>query len=168
MKHCLCRLITLLLFGSVLSGTALAGVDVETSTIGWRTYNDQVLHEARQTNKPVFIFVYAQWCQWCGKYEKETLENENIRKRLKTEFIPAVVDYDLDQGLALKLGTRLVPTSLIMTPDGKRIIRFYGMLTPKELDETLTQALLLWRQGKVPARDFGDERTCCPLKEGEK
>lgn len=161
MKKWLQYLFVLLLFVSV---EALAGVDVETSTIGWRTYNDQVLQEAKQTNKPVFVFVYAQWCQWCGKYEKETLENKLIRKRLKTEFIPTVVDYDLDQELATKLGTRLVPTSLILTPEGNRIIRFYGMLTPKELDETLTQAILAWRQGKIPGSDFGDERSCCPVK----
>ncbi len=165
MRRLISGLIILLLSGS---GTALAGVDVETSTIGWRTYNDQVLRDAKQANKPVFVFVYTQWCQWCGKYEKETLENKQIRTRLKTEFIPAVVDYDLDQELALKLGTRLVPTSLILTPEGKRIIRFYGMLTPKELEETLTQALLSWSQGNLPRKDFGDERTCCPLKEGGK
>lgn len=57
----------------------------------------------------------------------------------------------------------MVPTSLLLTPDGKKLLRFYGFVGPKDLVETLDQVLLLWRQGKLPKRDFGDVESCCPL-----
>lgn len=158
--------VAVLLIG-ILSVVALSGATkymyMKNTDIKWRSYGQDVFKEARRRKKPIYIFIYADWCKWCLKFEVETLETVAIRRRLNNNFVPVAVNYDKQKKLAKQLGTKMVPTSLLLTPDGKKLLRFYGFIGPKDLAETLDQVLVLWRQGKLPSQDFGDVETCCPL-----
>lgn len=131
--------------------------------IAWQPYNRAAFEEAQRTERPLFVFVYADWCPWCRQYEIETLETPQMRARLQRDFIPVAVDYDERRNLSRELGVRLVPTTLLLAPDGKKLMRFFGVLSAAELAETLDQVLALWRRGELPALDFGDIDTCCPV-----
>jgi uncharacterized protein YyaL (SSP411 family) len=149
---------------TLLLPSAEAGWKYMTETkIAWRPYSRAAFDEAQQTARPLFVFVYADWCPWCRKYETETLETPDMRARLERDFIPVAVDYDERRNLSRELGVRLVPTTLLLTPDGKKLMRFFGVLSAAELAETLDKVLALWRQGELPALDFGDIDTCCPV-----
>ncbi len=136
---------------------------LEHSQIEWRQYNAAAFSEARKADKPLYVFIYANWCQWCKKLETETLETETIRSLLIRESIPVAIDYDKQAELARKLGAKLVPTNILLSPDGKKLLRFYGFLSAKDLSEVLQSVLLAWRRGELPEEEFGDESTCCPV-----
>jgi uncharacterized protein YyaL (SSP411 family) len=133
------------------------------SKIQWRDYGAAAFAEARSAGKPLYILVYADWCHWCKKYETETLETELIRGLLQNEMVPVAVNNVEQPEIGKKLGTKLVPTSVILTPDGQRLLRFYGFLPPDELNQALRRTLSRWRNGEIPEREFGDESTCCPV-----
>ena len=135
---------------------------VETS-ISWRAYGEAAFAEARRTNRPLFVLIFADWCEWCRKYEIEALETPQIRKRLDKDYIPVAVDQVKQPDLARRLGAKLVPTTLLLTPDGKKLSRFYGVTGSDDLADTLDRILALWRQGELPYEEFGDAETCCPL-----
>lgn len=131
--------------------------------INWQAYGEQAFALAKKRGRPLFVLIYADWCEWCEKYEIETLETDIIRKEIQSKFIPVAVDIDAQPELAKQLGATLVPASLILTPDAKKLIRFYGVASAADLSETLGQVLTAWRQGRLPAADdFGDVSTCCP------
>ncbi len=156
----------------LLASPAAAGTPPEgwsylaESRIAWRPFGDAAFVEARRLNRPLFILVFADWCHWCHKYETETLETEAVRTLLQERFIPVAVDYVRDPDTARRLGARLVPTSLVLTPDGRRLLRFYGFIGPRELAQVLDRTLARWARGEIPEEEFGDERTCCPLSGG--
>jgi thiol:disulfide interchange protein len=136
----------------------------EQSKIQWRAYGEAAFAEAKAMNKPLYVLVYANWCHWCKKFETETLETELIRALLQEKMIPVAVDNVIQPKVGQQLGAKLVPTSVILTPAGQRLMRFYGFLNASELDEALRNVLLRWKKGELPAEEFGDESTCCPVR----
>lgn len=136
----------------------------EQTKIQWRDYGEATFAEAQKTGKPLYVLVYADWCHWCKKFETETLETGLIRTLLQEKMIPVAVDNVTQPDVGRQLGARLVPTSVILTPDGQRLLRFYGFLSANELDAALRSALFRWRKGELPEEGFGDESTCCPVR----
>ncbi len=136
------------------------------TTLSWRTYGKKTYDEAKKLDRPLFVFIYADWCKWCKKFEKETLETPKIRKLLQDKYIPVTVNYDKQPKLAKQLGAKLVPTVVLIAPNNEKLLRFYGFLEKEDLADTLEQTMMAWRKGELPdkeVREFGEAETCCPL-----
>ncbi len=157
-------MLTGIIFLLVLSNTYAEAWNYRQQTkINWREYNAAAFGEARKKNKPLYIFIYSDLCSWCRKFETETLEKSSIRKIIENEFIPVVVDQVAQPELARQLGITLVPANILLTPDNKRLLRFYGFLPEQALSDALGKTLASWRKGEIPEEEFGDEKTCCPV-----
>jgi len=153
-----------ILFSLVMSIALAKSWDYKKITqINWREYNVAAFSEAKLKNKPLYIFVYSNECSWCRKFEKETLEKSKIRKILEKEFIPVAINQVNQPGLAKKLGIKLVPGNILLTPDKKKLLRFYGFVTKAVLSNALDKTLISWRNGEVLEEEFGEEKTCCPI-----
>lgn len=135
----------------------------QNTKINWREYNAAAFSESLQKNKPMYIFVYSDECSWCHKFETETLEKQAVRKLLKDNFIPVAIDQLAQPELARQLGIKLVPGNILLTPDRKKLLRFYGFVKEKALVDVLQKTLTLWKKGAIPENDFGDGSTCCPV-----
>jgi len=133
--------------------------------IKWREYNAATFLEAKEKNKPLYIFVYSDECSWCRKFETQTLEKETIRNILEKEFIPIAINQVAQPELAKKLGIKLVPGNILLTPERKKLLRFYGFVTETALSGALTKILNNWRKGEILEEEFGNEKTCCPVPE---
>jgi len=156
-----------LLLVAPMSEAATAGWDYMAVTrINWQLYGEKTFAAARSQGKPLFVFVYADWCQWCEKLERETLETPQIRQWLADNYMPVAVDFDRQPKLARQLGARLVPTIVLITPEGEKLSRFYGFQDAQSMADTLQQVLTAWKKGELPDKslhEFGSEETCCPL-----
>lgn len=150
--------LTLAVFGAADAWTYRTQTNID-----WHDYGETAFDQAAKRNRPLFILIYADWCEWCKKYELETLETKPIQDRLAKDWVPVLVDYDREPGLARKLGATLVPTTLLATPKGDKILRFHGILSAAELAENLDRMHAGWRNGELPVEEFGDQSTCCPL-----
>jgi len=136
------------------------------SLIAWHDYDESTFELARSDKRALYVFVYADWCGWCRKFEVETLEQAAVRQRLARDFVTVAVDYSREPDLAVDLGAQRVPTSLLLTPDGKLLLRFYGFLSAGELEVALTSTLESWHRGEIPEEEFGNVNTCCPVRRG--
>jgi len=135
------------------------------TTTHWYGYGKPAFKLAKKLHRPVFVLVYSNRCGWCERYEKEVLETSTIRQQLERDFIPVAVNIDKQRPLAKQLKANLVPTTLVLAPDGSKLIRFHGLAPTKEISETLEQVFAGWRQGKLPmVEDFGTGESCCPIE----
>jgi len=162
------RLLLLLICGALFSlvmssVTAKTWNYKENTKINWREYNEATFSEAKEKNKPLYIFVYSDECSWCRKFEIQTLEKETIQNILEREFIPVAINQINRPELAKKLGIKLVPGNILLTPDRRKILRFYGFVTEATLSNVLVKTLKSWRNGEILEEEFGDEKTCCPI-----
>ena len=137
------------------------------SLIAWQPYGQAVFAQAQRKQKPLFVLVYSDQCHWCRKYELQSIETDGVQRRLQQDYLPVAVDVLKQPALAKKLGAIVVPTTLLLTPDGKRIAKFHGVVDARDLSAILDENLRRWRAGDLKAKEFGNEATCCPLSDAE-
>jgi thioredoxin-related protein len=67
--------------------------------VQWLDFNDGLV-KAQTENKPVFLHFYTEWCIFCKKLDRETLQNQAVAGILEKDFVAIRVN-------AEKTGTRL-------------------------------------------------------------
>ena len=148
----------------VTGAGALAWTYMEETRNRWEAYGEAAFRRAEAEQKPLFIFFYADWCPWCRKYEIEALETEAVRQRLEQDFVPVAVDVDQQRRLFRRYQGRVVPMTLILAPDGRKLLRFQGFVDASALLRALDWALEQARSVPGEAWDTLDPERCCPVE----
>ncbi len=141
---------------------------MQSSALKWSSFDAATLQKARKLKRPLFVLVYLDTCHWCRKYETETLESKRILKRLRADYYPVAVNSALQPEVAKKLGAQMVPTTILLTPDGRKMAKFMGFVGERDLADILDANLYRWRKGEVTGEDFGAPEACCPIDESKK
>jgi tetratricopeptide (TPR) repeat protein len=90
--------------------------------------------EARQSDRLIFVDLFADWCGWCHRFEKEVVPAEKFQKATRNMVLLRVDTEDGKEGtqLAREFGITTLPTFLLLTPDMlvAGIIRGYAPADP--------------------------------------
>lgn len=94
-------------------------------------FND-AFRKAQTEDKPIYIYGRSEYCDWCKKFEAETLNDEKVKGSLKNNFILLSVDIIEQGSLSENLGIKGTPTSIFVMPDGHEIpqSRIVGFTDP--------------------------------------
>jgi len=65
----------------LLVSVTLFGADLD-----WSSDYKQALQKAKKEHKLVYVLLTSDNCKWCRKFEKTTLHDKEILKRLYSEF----------------------------------------------------------------------------------
>lgn len=84
---------TLLLGLSFFSFTRISFTESPSGQIPWLHNENKALQLAEETKKPVFIDMWAEWCEVCKKIEQTTFSHPEVIKRLSSgAWIPLKLD----------------------------------------------------------------------------
>ncbi len=97
------------------------------------------MERARSLGRPAFVYFDAEWCSWCQQYKRQTLDRPRVRAALARDYVSVVVDFDARPDLMYRYRGKGLPFTLILSPTGRVLNRFVGILTPEDLLDTLTQ-----------------------------
>jgi thiol:disulfide interchange protein DsbD len=75
--------------GLVLAFLSISSWALRGPAVGWQTYSEESILEAKKLNKPVIINFHADWCLPCTKLDQETFNHP--------DFIRAAKDFTLIQ-----------------------------------------------------------------------
>jgi thioredoxin-related protein len=114
--------IGLLAAAVVLLGHALAYGD---------DYTDG-LKRAKTTNKAVVLYFYSQYCGYCAAMDRDVLADKEIAATLKNDFVFLRIDADKRTDIARHQNIRGYPTTVLLEPSGKAIMRVPGYLDKRE------------------------------------
>ncbi len=84
------------------------------------------LQEASQEKKPVVMYFWAVWCQYCAGFQANTLGNPEINKIIEKDYVRVAMDLDVDRDIAGKYGVSYPPYVIFMDSKGNVIDRIAG------------------------------------------
>lgn len=105
---------------------------------GWTADIDSALAKAKKEHKHVLVlFTGSDWCGWCKKLKKETLDSGSFKKFAKSKLILVYFDFPRnDPPPAKQMETQKkwaksakvggYPTTVILNGDGKVVTSIVG------------------------------------------
>jgi thioredoxin-related protein len=88
---------------------------------------------AAQENKPVMVYFWAIWCQYCARFQTDTLGNPDVKKILEEDYVLVAMDLDIDRQVAQQYGVSYPPYLVFMDPKGNILDRVPGAVGPEYL-----------------------------------
>lgn len=110
--------------------------------IQWETDPDTALLLAIKKHKPLFIYFYTPWCQWCKKMSDEVFNQSDVIDALNSLTVPFKVDIDASH-FDDDLKVTNIPTMYIVfvTPDNISVrFKHVGFMNNEALLNAVTEA----------------------------
>lgn len=104
--------ITLIVFLAVMVSQQMIGAT-------WNKTLAAAQTEAKKKNALIFIDLFADWCGWCHRMEKEVFPSEKFQQATKDMVLLRLNTEDRAEGskFAREFEIRSLPTFLVVTPD---------------------------------------------------
>jgi YHS domain-containing protein/thiol-disulfide isomerase/thioredoxin len=126
--------------GCALTSTTLAAE-------GWRSDFEAARQEAIRTGKPLLVHFGATWCGPCQQMESTVFNQPGIQRALHDDVVGVKLDIDQNQELGSRFGVEMLPSDILLAPNGERLVESTGFRSEGEYSELL-------RRGQVRNRDL--------------
>jgi thiol:disulfide interchange protein len=90
----------------------------------WSRSLDTSKDLAIQEHKPVAIYFWAIWCQYCAKFQTDTLGNPQVKKILENDFVLVAMDLDVDRDISNNYQVLAPPTVIFLDDKGNEMRDF--------------------------------------------
>ncbi len=92
----------------------------------WSRSLDKSLVVAQHENKPVLMYFWAIWCQYCAKFQSDTLGNPEVKAILEKDYVLVAMDLDVDRDVSSKYGVSYPPYVIFLDDKGTILQRVPG------------------------------------------
>jgi thioredoxin-like negative regulator of GroEL len=99
--------------------------------IQWETDYNAAMKKARETNKPVMIDFFADWCGPCKMMDNKTFSDDRVIA-LAEQFVSLKIDGDANESITRKHRVEGFPTILFLKSDGKILHTIAGFRGPED------------------------------------
>ena len=134
-----------------IAGTARAqDASVAAEGVDWKPFMEAVSLAGKE-NKKVIVDIYAAWCPWCRRLQREVYTDDAVQKHLSEHFIATRLDgenqedslqfreYTLTPSeLAVGFGMQGYPTTVFLDSEGQYITRLPGFVDAGEFTKILS------------------------------
>lgn len=119
----------------------------------WREFDELTFADAVRLDRPVLLFLYASWCRFSARMERDVLEHAEVSALLADRFVLVRVDKDRRPEINDRYNMGGWPSVCLLTPDGE-LISGGTSFEPAELAALLRRVDRLWTE----ERDMVSER----------
>lgn len=116
-------------FVKILLLALISFMQLDAAELEWQKDLATAFEKSATEHKPLMVLVEKTHCRWCTKMKEETLQDENISKRLKQFIIVKVHKEEIDPDVIPY--AKLVPTIYFLDHNKKileSVIGYYGVL----------------------------------------
>ena len=128
--------------------TSLAADD--SKKIAWRADLGQAQAEARSRNLLLWIQFTGPWCGNCRRMDGKAFIAPAVVAEARERFVPLKLRSDEHEELAQTLGLTMLPSTIIVRPNGEVVDKFEGYGEPDEFTKFL--GAMLTQEGRSPAQ----------------
>lgn len=99
--------------------------------------------QAKQKNQLIFVDLFADWCGWCHRMEKEVFPSEPFQKATDKMVLLRLDTEDRKEGteFAQKYGVNQLPTFMILTPELTVAAIIKGYAPPQPFADRVEKAV---------------------------
>lgn len=97
---------------------------------------------AQATDKPVLVFVSADWCGACQRFKRKALASQLVTQQIRKDYVPVYLDATEANREAMSLRVVGVPTLLVLR-GGLEVSRLTGGVGEGELIQWLDKSLTM-------------------------
>lgn len=112
----------------------------------WHGTLEAAAAEAKKTNRMILVDMYADWCGWCKRFEREVYPSERFQAVAKNLVLLKLDTEDGKEGtdLARRWNVTSLPTFVMLTPD--LVIAGYlrGYSPPEQFVQRIEEAENAW------------------------
>lgn len=116
------HLLTLVVLGGPLSAFTAAGEPSEV----WHPAYESAAAKSRETERPMLIHFYAEWCGPCRRMEAGVLNHPTVLDGLRDRVAAVKVNYDRRPDLVGRFNISLLPCDVLVAPDGEVLLKTTG------------------------------------------
>lgn len=82
---------------------------------------EELLAEAKRSDRIIFVDFWTEWCSWCKRLEKDTLSNDEVVREMR-DVLCYSVNGESEEGkpLVQRFGIRTYPALVFLDPDGEQ------------------------------------------------
>lgn len=138
----------------------------------WLNFDDG-LAKAKTEDKPIFLEFYTDWCIYCKKFQRETIQDKDVRQRLSENFAYVRLNaensadrlnYDgksfSNVELTQAFGVTSFPSLVFLDSEGKPITMLSGFVPPRQFTAVLDYIHQKCYQTQISFHDFAKKGTC--------
>gem|GEM_PF-303788 len=127
-----------------------AEIDEFASDMGYYRDYAKALEQAKKEDKVIMLVLVGDYCPWCRKFERQTLKREIIAMHINQNFVPLIVDRNLDENNypSKYYSPRIPSVSFIEPKKESKIFESLGYLQKDEYKEILDQTLAKYKEMK--------------------
>ncbi len=108
--------------------------------IQWHDDLDEGWKAARESRRPMLIFITSDHCHYCDSMKQITWRNGGVQKRLQDDFVAIRLSPDRNAETLSRIRIPGYPTTLIGHPDGKILAHKVGYQAPAEISRLMETA----------------------------
>jgi len=109
--------------------------------INWRADLAQAQFEAKSRDLLLWIQFTGPWCVNCRRIERTTFVHPSVVDQSLARFVPVKLRSDEYESLAQSLGLTMLPSTVIVRPNGEVVEKFEGFAEPEVFEKFLTSVL---------------------------
>lgn len=104
--------------------------------------------KAKEKNQLIFVDLFANWCGWCHRFEKEVVPSEAFQNATRNMVLLRLDTEDGKEGTAFsrKYQVQSLPTFLILTPDLAIAAVIRGFAPPAQFVEMMNGSIDKYRE----------------------
>lgn len=100
--------------------------------IHWQPTLESAKRLAAQTNRLVLIHFWADWCEPCQIMDRDVFSQPSVARAVEGNYVPVRINADYFPTTCTQYGVTLLPTDIIITPEGQRIEKLRGPTSASE------------------------------------
>ena len=140
--------------------------------VKWLGFNDG-LAKARTEDKPIFLEFYTDWCPYCRKFQKETVNDRKVSRMLAENFVYVRLNAEDTKNrikfdgksythveLTQAFGIRSYPSLVFLDSTSKPITMLSGFVPPNQFATVLDYIQQKCYKTQVSFNDFTRRGNC--------
>lgn len=107
-------------------------------SLPWSRHYEAALGRAAESQQPLLVYLYTDWCGYCAQMERDTFSNPAMIDEMGPRFQWVKLNAEQDPaGIRLREEHRIAnyPAIFILSPDAREIDRLTGFMGPAKFQE---------------------------------